>query len=328
MIFILENEQVPEFRESLSDSTVSYKKIDLYDRTIYISWGGDVKFNGDAVRIHADGKLILSSRNWKKDDTVININGIPIGGKEIVIAAGPCSVESEDQIFKTAKLVKNSGASILRGGAFKPRTSPYSFQGLGKKGIELLKMASVETGMPILTELLDIDSVKKFGKDIDIIQVGSRNGQNFSLLKFLGKFKKPVLLKNSMGNTVEEWLNASEYVLSNGNGNVILCYRGVRSFENGIRYSMDIGSILLAKHLSHLPVAADPSHPAGKRKLVEGLALGAIATGADMLEIEVHEKPDIAMSDSAQQLSPAEFSNLIEKIERVAEALGRGLWKK
>ena len=328
MIFILEISQIPEFRESISLSTCSYRKIDLYDREIYFTWGGEPEIeNKDIVRIPSDGRLVLSSRSWKEDNTIVDVSGVQIGGKDIVVAAGPCSVESKDQLEQTAKEVKKAGASMLRGGVFKPRTSPYSFQGLGVKGLGMLIKTGQEMQMPIVTEILDIETAKKHGDNIDMIQVGSRNGQNYSLLKYLGTTRKPVLLKNGMGNTVDEWLSSSEYILSNGNGNVVICYRGVRSFESGTRFSMDIGSIANVKVHSHLPVAADPSHPAGKRKYVENLALGAIAAGADMLEIEVHTNPETALSDRDQQLHTNEFTLLMNKIRKLSEALGRGVWK-
>lgn len=329
MIFILESGQIPEFRESLSSSSCSYRKIDLYDRTVYLTWGDEPEIDDkNVIRIPSDGKLVLSSRSWKKEDTVVDVSGVPVGGKGIVVAAGPCSVENEDQLSNTSRAVKKAGASILRGGVFKPRTSPYSFQGLGKAGLEMLVNEGKELRMPIVTEILDIESAREFGKKIDMIQVGSRNGQNYPLLSYLGTLGKPVLLKNGMGNTVNEWLNASEYVLSNGNGNVVMCYRGVRSFESGTRFAMDIGAIAGVKNMSHLPVAADPSHPAGKRKYVENLALGAVASGADMLEIEVHPNPEKALSDSEQQLTPDEFSSLMKKVEKLARGLGREIWKK
>ncbi|MGC8546586.1 MAG: 3-deoxy-7-phosphoheptulonate synthase [Thermoplasmata archaeon] len=328
MIFILETSQIPEFRESISLSTCSYRKIDLYDREVYFTWGGELEIEDkDIIRIPSDGRLVLSSRSWKEEDTVVDVSGVKIGGKDIVVAAGPCSVESEDQLEETAKEVKRAGASMLRGGVFKPRTSPYSFQGLGMKGLEMLIETGQEMGMPIVTEILDIEAARNHGNKIDMIQVGSRNGQNYPLLRYLGTSGKPVLLKNGMGNTVDEWLSSSEYILSNGNGNVVICYRGVRSFESGTRFSMDIGSIANVKMHSHLPVAADPSHPAGKRKYVENLALGALAAGADMLEIEVHANPETALSDKDQQLHPNEFASLMNKVRKLSEALGRGVWK-
>lgn len=273
------------------------------------------------------GEKFLFSWDYQKANSMVHIGDIPVGGKEIVIAAGPCSIESEEQIMETAKVVRDAGATILRAGAFKPRTSPYSFQGLGTKGIEMLKKAGARFGMPIVSEMMDLNHADLYSKNVDLIQVGARNVQNFELLKILGKQKRPVLLKSGIGTTVDEWLMSSEYILSGGNKNVILCYRGARSIEAGARFSMDIGSIAAAKTKTHLPIAVDPSHAAGKREYVEAMALAAIAAGADMLEIEVHSDPERALSDKEQQLTIEQFSDLMKKIDRVAKAVGRNVMK-
>ncbi|MHB8361982.1 MAG: 3-deoxy-7-phosphoheptulonate synthase, partial [Thermoplasmataceae archaeon] len=261
----------------------------------------------------------LYSKNIKADKTTVNIGSSIIGGDSIVIAAGPCSVESEDQIFEIAQFMKKNGVNILRGGAFKPRTNPYSFQGLGKEGIRLLHKASETFGIPTVSEMMDSSDFKVFKDNIDLIQIGSRNSQNFSLLKFLSGTHKPILLKNGMGNTVSEWLGSSEYLLSGGNGDVVLCYRGIRSFEDGTRFAHDAGAVPVLRRKTHLPICVDPSHSAGKREYVESIALAAVASGTDMLEIEVHNDPDSALSDSSQQLDLHQFGSLLPKIRKMAE---------
>ena len=243
------------------------------------------------------------SREFEKADKKFQVGELLIHGNEVVIAAGPCSVESEGQMLETAKGVINAGASILRGGAFKPRTSPYSFQGLGVEGLEILEKVGKKFNVPIVTEIMNTELIDLYSEKVDIIQVGARNAQNFDMLKRLGMQKRPVLLKNGLGTTVDEWLMSSEYILSNGNDNVILCYRGARGIENATRFSMDIGAVVVAKKISRLPIAVDPSHAAGKKEFVKDFALAAIAAGADMLEIEVHNNPEKALSDKEQQLS-------------------------
>ncbi len=266
----------------------------------------------------------LASREFKKENSVIEIgNGVKIGGNEVVVIAGPCSVESEEQIVKTAKAVKKYGAKILRGGAFKPRTSPYSFQGLKEKGLELLKIAKEETGLPVITEALSIAQLEKVAEVADIIQIGARNMQNFALLEAVGKINKPVMLKRGMMATMEELLMSAEYILSNGNPNVILCERGIRTFEKYTRNTLDISAIPMLKSLSHLPVVSDPSHGTGKRHLVTPVALASVAAGADGLMVEVHPEPEKALSDGAQSLTPEMFGELMEKVRKVAEAVGR-----
>jgi len=272
-------------------------------------------------------KDFLFSRESRKADTVLNVAGIPIGGRDIVVAAGPCAVESEGQLLETARAVRRAGAAVLRGGAYKPRSSPYSFQGLEEKGMEILKTVKEKTGMPVVTEIMSIEDAKRYSGMVDIMQVGARNAQNFSLLKCLGALGAPVFLKNGIGNTTEEWLMASEYILSGGNRNVILCYRGIRTIETGTRFAMDVGAIASVKRRSHLPVAADPSHAAGNRNYVAALAFAAVAAGADMLEIEVHPNPENALSDREQQLDFGEFRELMHGLEAVAKALGRRIYK-
>ncbi len=266
----------------------------------------------------------LASREFRKENSVIEIaDGVRIGGKEVVVIAGPCSVESEEQILTAAKEVKKYGAKILRGGAFKPRTSPYSFQGLRERGLELLKLAKEETGLPVITEALSIAQLEKVSEVADIIQIGARNMQNFALLEAAGKMKKPVLLKRGMMATMEELLMSAEYILSNGNPNVILCERGIRTFEKYTRNTLDISAIPMLKSLSHLPVIADPSHGTGKRHLVIPVSLASVAAGADGLMVEVHPQPEKALSDGAQSLTPEMFGSLMEQVKKVAEAIGR-----
>lgn len=254
---------------------------------------------------------------------MVDVKGVQIGTRKVVVAAGPCAVEDEEQLMTAAREVKKAGASLLRGGAFKPRTSPYSFQGLGVEGLKLLRRASDETGLPVVTEIMDVRDMEYFKKYADMLQIGARNAQNFDLLKEAGRSGMPVLLKRGMGNTVEEWLLTAEYILLEGNGGVVLCERGIRTFEKSTRFTIDIGGMVSAKLQTHLPICADPSHPAGKRELVHSLALAAVAAGADMLIVEVHPRPEKALSDAEQQLTPEQFSLLMQRIKALAEALGR-----
>lgn len=265
----------------------------------------------------------LVNRAFNPKDTIVDVAGNKIGGENIAIMAGPCSVESEDQIVTIAKNIKESGATFLRGGAFKPRTSPYSFQGMGKEGLELLKKAREATGLPIVTEIMSADYVETFERDVDVIQVGARNMQNFELLKELGKTSKPILLKRGMSATIEELLMSAEYILAGGNENVILCERGIRTFETYTRNTLDLSAIPVLKKLSHLPVIVDPSHAAGLWWLVEPLSKAAIAVGADGLMIEVHNDPANAKCDGQQSIVPERFDELVEKLKKLAEIEGR-----
>lgn len=265
-----------------------------------------------------------ANRKFHPDDTVINVGETKVGNGSLNIIAGPCSVENEEQIIETAVAVKEAGATMLRGGAFKPRTSPYAFQGLRADGIELLLEAKKVTGLPIVTEIMSFAHLDLFA-DVDIIQVGARNMQNFELLKALGHCDKPILLKRGLANTIEELLMSAEYIMAGGNNNVILCERGIRTFETMTRNTLDISAVPLLKQLSHLPVAVDPSHAAGMTKLVEPLSLAAIVCGADALEIEVHNDPKNALSDGAQSLTPEQFAAIMKKIKAYAEFCGRKL---
>jgi len=265
----------------------------------------------------------LSSREFKAENTRISVGDVEIGGERLVVIAGPCAVESEEQLMQTAYGVKRAGASILRGGAFKPRTSPFSFQGLKKAGLELLKATSERCKMPVVTEIVDTQDVELFSEYVDIIQVGSRNMQNFSLLTAVGKSKRPVVLKRGFSCTVTEWLTAADYILAEGNPNVILCERGIRTFEDSTRFSLDISSIPVVKKYSHLPIIVDPSHAAGHFSLVPSLAKGAIAAGADGLMIEAHPNPAEALVDGLQSLTLSDFSRLMTELVPIAQSVSR-----
>ena len=266
----------------------------------------------------------LCGRELKPDDTIIDVNGVMIGGGETVtVIAGPCAVESEEQVMTTARVVKERGASMLRGGAFKPRTSPYSFRGLEEQGLKFLAQARDETGLPVVTEVMSESTVHLVAKYADVLQIGARNAQNFFLLEEVAKTGKPVLLKRGMSSSVMDWLLAAEYILAKDNRNVILCERGIRTFETATRNTMDINAIPLVKELSHLPVFADPSHGTGKAKLVGPVGLGMVAAGADGLILEVHPSPEHALSDGAQALTFDAFASLMRHTAAVAQALGR-----
>ncbi len=277
----------------------------------------------DVYRITEPYKL--ASRAFKHDDTVITIKDVAIGGKNVVIMAGPCSVESEKQIFTIAKHVKSQGAKILRGGAFKPRTSPYSFQGLGEEGLKLLRAAADENGLLVITEVMDKSQIELVENYADILQIGARNMQNFTFLKDLGKSSKPIMLKRGLAATIEEWLMSAEYILSGGNHQVMLCERGIRTFETATRNTMDISAIPVIHKKSHLPIIADPSHAVGLRDKVNPMARAAVAAGVDGLIIEVHDDPDHAKSDGAQSLYMEQFTQLMREIRIIADAIGRSV---
>lgn len=267
----------------------------------------------------------LANRMFHPEDTIVDVNGIKIGGQKIVMIAGPCAVEGDGAICSTAGKVLEAGADMLRGGAYKPRTSPYSFQGMGSEGIQALVHAREKTGLPIVTELMSIDKLDEFVENVDVIQIGARNMQNFDLLKAVGRTNKPVLLKRGLANTIEEWIMAAEYIMSEGNPNVIFCERGIRTFEKYTRNTLDLAVIPILKERTHLPVIIDPSHATGDWKLVEAQALAAIAAGADGLIIEVHEDPAHAWSDGAQSLKPDKYAELVNKARAIAKVVGRTL---
>jgi 3-deoxy-7-phosphoheptulonate synthase len=267
----------------------------------------------------------LASREFHTQNTIVEVNGVPVGAQGWVVIAGPCSVESQDQILKTARAARAAGATMLRGGAFKPRTSPYSWRGLGEAGLRLLALAREETGLPIVTEVMTIEAVPLVSHYADVLQVGARNMQNYQLLEAVGRTGKPVLLKRGLAATITEWLLSAEYVLAQGNPNVMLCERGIRTFETATRNTLDLNAVAVAKHLSHLPVIADPSHGTGKRHLVEPLSLAALAAGADGLILEIHPDPDNALCDGDQSLNCEEFAALMPRLATLATALGREL---
>ena len=265
----------------------------------------------------------LASREFKSENTKISVGGVEIGGERIVAIAGPCAVESEEQLMQAALGVKKAGATVLRGGAFKPRTSPFSFQGLKKAGLELLRSTSRKCGMPVVTEIVDTADVELFSEYVDIIQIGSRNMQNYSLLTAVGKTSLPVVLKRGFACTVTEWLTAADYILAEGNPNVILCERGIRTFEDSTRFSLDISSVPVIKKFSHLPIIVDPSHAAGHYSLVPSLAKSAVAAGADGLMIEVHPNPREALVDGLQSLTLSDFTRLMSELGPLAASVGR-----
>ena len=332
MIAILKHGTTPEQTQHLIQWLA---KMDL---DVHVSEGAEVTvlgLIGDTSRV--DMELLSSldmvetvkrvsepfkqaNRKFHPNDTVIEVGGVKIGGGNFAMMAGPCSVESEEQIIGIAKAVKASGANILRGGAFKPRTSPYAFQGMGGEGIDLLLKARSETGLPIVTEIMNISTLDLFA-DVDIIQVGARNMQNFDLLKELGKTDKPILLKRGLANTLQELLMSAEYIMSEGNERIMLCERGIRTFETYTRNTLDLSAVSVLHDLSHLPVIVDPSHATGKAKLVPPMAVAATAAGADGLIIEVHNDPAHALCDGAQSLTPSQFDVLSQRVNKIREAI-------
>ena len=285
-----------------------------------LNYYNDFSIGGYAVPARVD-------RKSKPDATKVDISGIHIGGSEIIIIAGPCAIENREQLLDTAKLVYDAGANILRGGAFKPRTSPYSFQGLGEEGLKYLGEARKETGMPVVTECMDTRLMEMICEYSDIVQIGSRNMHNYPLLKEAGKCGKPVLLKRGMMATIEELLLAAEYILCEGNQDVILCERGIRTFDNSTRFTLDLSAIPLLKRLTHLPVIVDPSHGTGHSWMVPAMSKAAIAAGADGIMVEVHNKPLDALSDGQQSLYPEDFAQLVKDLDKVAKATGRKLFQ-
>src|SRR5512141_459471 len=267
----------------------------------------------------------LASRTFKPENTVITIGDVRIGGDEVIVMAGPCSAETEEQVEASASAVKRAGAKVLRGGAFKPRSSPYSFQGLGEEGLRLLRAAADRHNLKLITEVMDLSQIELIEKYAHILQVGARNMQNFTLLRELGKSRTPVMVKRGISATIEEWLLSAEYILAGGNGDVILCERGIRTFETATRNTFDISAIPVVKKLSHLPIVADPSHGAGRRDMVAPMARAAVAAGADGLIIEVHPDPDRALSDGAQSMFPAQFDRVMAELRIIAPAIGRSI---
>ncbi|HVT46095.1 MAG TPA: 3-deoxy-7-phosphoheptulonate synthase [Thermoanaerobaculia bacterium] len=277
----------------------------------------------EVVRVSEPYKL--SSRTFRRENTVVSVKGVEIGGRDVVVMAGPCTIENERQVFETARSVARSGAKVLRGGAYKPRTSPYSFQGMGVEGLKLLRAAADETGMATISEVMELGQIEGMLPYVDILQVGARNMQNFNLLAALGQIRRPVLLKRGMSSTIQEWLLASEYILAGGNYEVILCERGIRTFETYTRNTLDISAIPVVHKLSHLPIVVDPSHATGRRDKVMPLARASVAAGADGLLLEVHHEPDKAVCDGAQSLYPDQFARLMDELRIIVPAVGRSL---
>lgn len=275
------------------------------------------------VRITEKYKLV--SRHFHPEDTIVDVDGVKIGGKEVVVMAGPCSVESIEQLREAAKAVKAGGAKFLRGGAFKPRTSPYDFQGLAEEGLKMLREVADEEGLKVVTEIVDKDDIELVGKYADVYQVGARNMQNFQLLKALGKAKKPVMLKRGLAATISEWLNAAEYIMASGNEQVIFCERGIRTYETFTRNTLDLSAVAAIKELSHLPIIVDPSHGTGRWEMVRPMARAAVAAGCDGLIIEVHPHPEVALSDGDQSLTPKNFNALMGELGKICTVMGRTL---
>ncbi|MBN1155789.1 3-deoxy-7-phosphoheptulonate synthase [candidate division KSB1 bacterium] len=337
MIIVMKNDaseaQIKAVADKLVDLGLKVHRSDGEARTIIGAIGDTSKVDDIVIKYMAGVLNVvriiepykLASRNFHEDSSVVEIGDIRIGAEKVIIIAGPCAVESEDQVTEIAKLIKEAGASILRGGAFKPRSSPYSFQGLGEQGLKLLHAAGKQYELPVVSEILEASHIELMDQYVDIYQVGARNMQNFWLLRELSKIRKPVLLKRGMAATIEELLMAAEYLMSGGNYNVILCERGIRTFENYTRNTMDISAIPVVKKLSHLPIIADPSHGTGIRDHVAPMARAAVAAGADGLMIEVHNNPAAALSDGPQSLLPNQFKMLMEELKIISWAIGRSV---
>lgn len=275
--------------------------------------------------MHVQEPYKLANRAFHPEDSIVDVSGVKVGGEHLAMIAGPCSVESTEQVLEIAKAAKASGANLLRGGAFKPRTSPYSFQGLGRKGLEILCEVKEEIGLPIVTELMSPDYLDLFNEKVDLIQIGARNMQNFDLLKQLGQLDRPILLKRGLNATYEEWIMSAEYIMASGNENVILCERGIRTFETYTRNTLDLQSIPVLRRLTHLPVIVDPSHAGGKWWLVESMSRAAVAAGADGLMVEVHNNPECALCDGAQSLKPKKYDELIKEVSQIAKVIGKSI---
>lgn len=321
------NEQVLQsFIDNLINRGIKVEKI--YGDKLMLSLIGAEELDIDIIKacnfvdnvFRTNKPYYLASRDGHKQDTYVNVGGRIFGGSHFQIIAGPCSVESEKQIIEIAKAVKSSGATLLRGGAFKPRSSPYSFQGLRGEGIELLVKAKKETGLPIVAEIMSVRHIDLF-KDVDMVQIGARNMQNYELLKEVGLMKKPILLKRGFSNTIEEWLMSAEYLMAEGTKDIVLCERGIRTFENYTRNTLDISSVPILKEISHLPIIVDPSHASGISRLVKPLALASVGAGADGVMIEVHNDPANALCDGAQSVSPEQFSEITQNINKILSAI-------
>ena len=282
-------------------------------------------FDGVQEVVRVSEPYKLTSRTWKREKSIVKARGVEIGGAEVVVMAGPCTIESETQLFETARRVARSGAKVLRGGAYKPRTSPYAFQGMGVEGLKLLRAAGDETNMATVSEVMEISQIEGMLEYVDILQVGARNMQNFNLLSALGQIRKPILLKRGMSATIQEWLLAAEYIMAGGNYNVVLCERGIRTFETATRNTFDISAIPVIEKLSHLPIVGDPSHATGRRDKVMPLARAVVAAGGDGLLIEVHHDPEKAVCDGPQSLYPDQFARLMDELRIIVPAVGRSI---
>ena len=326
-------QEIAKLKERLENKGFGIHPIQGVSYCIFGIVGDTSKLDMEALTIneHVDRVMRVqepfkqANRNFHPEDSIIDVKGVKIGGKKLVVMAGPCSVESEGQITEIAKSVQKAGAGILRGGAFKPRTSPYAFQGMQEEGLDLLKMARTKTGLPIVSEIMSADKIERFVEDVDIIQVGARNMQNFELLKELGKISTPILLKRGLSATIEEWLMSAEYIMAGGNQNVILCERGIRTFEKYTRNTLDLSAVPAIKKLSHLPIIVDPSHAAGMWWMVESLSKAAVAVGDDGLMIEVHNDPSNAKCDGQQSIKPERFDKLMLDLKAIAKIVGREL---
>ncbi|MGF7186204.1 3-deoxy-7-phosphoheptulonate synthase [Desulfitispora alkaliphila] len=326
-------ETIAMISSSIEAKGIKVEVIEGSERTIMGLVGNTALIDVDSLKAFPEVEKVIkisepfrkANRLWHPENSVIDVGGQLIGGNKLTIIAGPCSVETESQITEVAERVKESGVGFLRGGAYKPRSSPYAFQGLEEKGIELLMHARENTGLPIVSELMSTDMLDRFVEDVDVIQIGARNMQNYDLLKAVGRTRKPILLKRGLSATVEEWLMSAEYIMAGGNNNVILCERGIRTYETSTRNTLDLSAIPVVKKLSHLPIIVDPSHSGGVWWMVEALSRGAIAAGADGLMIEVHNDPINALCDGAQSMKPKKFDRLMGSLKVIANAVGREL---
>ncbi len=324
---------ITEALDLLNKKGIEARTIDWKGRTILVTHRNPAPKDMDALRgtkiveslVLSSLRAQLASREFQHETSVVKVGRVDIGARKLVIIAGPCSVEGREQLLEVARAAKQLGASLLRGGVFKPRTSPYEFQGLGETGLRLLAEAREETGLPVVTEVLEPEKVDLVAKYADMIQIGARNVQNFSLLRGVGKSGMPVLLKRGMMSTIDEWLQAAEYILLEGNSNVVLCERGIRTFEKATRNTLDLAAVPVLRKQTHLPILVDPSHATGSRDLVTPMAKAAVAAGADGLMIEIHQSPETALSDPQQQLDFREFASLMEELVPIARAVGRGI---
>jgi len=324
-------ESIEKVKQRLEEAGLGVHISTGENRTIIGVLGDKRKVNIQAIEVmddvekivHIEAPFKLANKQFHPEPTIVTVGDVQIGGRQLVVMAGPCSVESREQLLETAAIVKEGGAQFLRGGAFKPRSSPYSFQGLGEEGLKILAEAREKTGLKIVSEVMDTDSLPIVAEYVDILQIGARNMQNFPLLKAVGRLNKPVLLKRGLSATIEEWLMAAEYILNEGNHQVILCERGIRTFETYTRNTLDLSTVPVIKHMSHLPIIIDPSHGTGKWRYVTPMARAAVAAGADGLIVEVHPQPEKAWSDGPQSLNPEAYAEMMREVRKIAAVMGR-----